>query len=73
MTKNKEATVEVEKSVEQTKVEGVFGRLKSFLADENCILVPVMRRTEGGDYADIELRLLAEPVKNIYDEKEAAN
>ena len=71
--KTKEASVQTvqtatEKSVTQVKLEGVVSRLQGFLKDENVKLVPVMRRERHGTFADIEIQLLDDEVKNVYDE-----
>lgn len=69
---NKVQTETAEKTVEQVKLEGVVERLKQFLVDENVTIVPKVTYRDVGIFADIEIRLLEEPVKNIYEGEKSA-
>jgi hypothetical protein len=62
-----EQTAQTEKSVEQVKMDGIIERLKSFIVDENIMLIPFIKYEKHGIFPDLEIKLKEAPVQNIYD------
>lgn len=65
----KVTNTEPEKTLEQVQMDGIIERLRKFMKDENITFLPKMLYKDNGIFPDLEIKILPDPVQNVYDEQ----